>query len=87
MVFHIAEGTYAGVFEHRVLRKIFGLKRDKLTGEWRKLHNEELYDPYPSAHITRVIKTRMRWAGHVARMRERRGAYRVSVEKLRVKDH
>jgi hypothetical protein len=71
-----------------VLKRIFCLKRDKLTGEWRKLHNEELYDPYTSPHIIRVIKTkRMRWGGHAARRRERRGAHRVLVENLRVRDH
>jgi hypothetical protein len=66
------------VFENRVLRRIFGPKRDEVTGEWRKLHNEELNDLYCSSKIVRVIKsTRMRWAGHVARMGERRGVYRV----------
>jgi len=57
------------VFENRVLRRVFGCKRDEVTGEWRKLHNEELRDLYTLPKIVRVVKSRrMRWAGHVARM-------------------
>jgi hypothetical protein len=70
------------VFENRMLRRIFGPKRDKITGEWRKLHNEELNDLYFSLNIVWVIKwRRMRWTGHVACIGERRGAYRVLVGK------
>jgi hypothetical protein len=66
------------VFENRVLRRIFGPKRDEVAGEWRKLHNEELNDVYCSPNIVRVIKSRrMRWAGHVACVGERRGVYWV----------
>ena len=69
------------VFENMVLRRVFGTKRDGVTGEWRKLRNEELNDLYCPPNI-RVIKSRrMRWAWHVARMVERRGAYRVLVGK------
>ena len=76
------------VFENRVLRRIFGPSRDEVTGEWRKLHNEELNDLYSSPSIFRVIKSRrMRWAGHVAHMGERRLYTGFWWGNLRKRDH
>jgi hypothetical protein len=71
-----------GVLENRVLRRIFGPKRDEVIGEWRKLRNEGLHDLYSSPSITRIMKARrMRWPGHVARMGEKSNAYRLLVGK------
>ena len=70
------------VFENRVLRRAFGPKRDEVTREWRKLHNERLRDLYSLPNIVRVVKSRrMRWAWHVARMGEGRGVHRILVGK------
>jgi hypothetical protein len=69
------------VFENRVLRRIFGPKRDEVTGEWRKLHSEEHHNLYSSPDIRQVKSRPMRWAGHVARMGEERKVYKVLVGK------
>jgi hypothetical protein len=70
------------VFENRVLRRIFGLRREEVTGEWRKLHIEELHDLYSSPSIFRIIMSRrLIWAGHVARIGKKRNTYRLLVEK------
>jgi hypothetical protein len=70
------------VFENRVLRRIFGPKRDEVTGVWRKLHNEELHNLYSSQSIIRMMKSRrVRWAGHVARVGKKRNTCRILVGK------
>jgi hypothetical protein len=75
------------VFEKRVLRGIFGPKGDEVIGDWRKLHNEDFHNLF-SPNIIRMIKSRrMRWAGRVARMGQKRKAYRILVAKLEGKDH
>jgi hypothetical protein len=76
------------VFENKVLRRILGPKRDEVTGGWRKLHNEELRDLYSSPSIVRIIKSRrMRWAGHVARMGEKRMRIGYWWESQRERNH
>jgi len=77
----LREKRRLGVFENRVLRRIFGPKRDEVTCKWKKLHNEELNNLYSSLSIVRVIKSSTRWVRHVARIGEKRGVYRVLVGK------
>jgi hypothetical protein len=75
------------VFENRVLRRIFGPKRKEVTGDWKKLHKEELHNLYSSPNIIKMIKSRrIRWTGHVAGMTESTNAYRILVEKLEKKE-
>jgi hypothetical protein len=70
------------VFENRVLRRIFGPRRDEVTGDWRKLHNEKLHNLYSSPNIIRMVKSRtMIWVGHVARKGTKRNAYRILIGK------
>jgi hypothetical protein len=76
------------MFENWVLRRMFGPIRDEVAGEWRKLHNQELNDLHCSPNVIRVIESRrVRWAKHVARVREKKGPYRFWWENLREQDH
>jgi hypothetical protein len=77
----LREGHRLRVFENRVLRSMFGLKRDEMTGEWIKLHKDELCNLYSSPSIIRMLKLRMRWVGHVSQMGEKRNACRLLVGK------
>jgi len=88
LVAHIEGGIRLRVFENRVLRRIFGPKRAEVTGEWRKIRNVGLSYMYSSLNIVRVIKSRkIRWVGHVARVGQRRGVYRVWWGKLGEREH
>jgi len=84
-LFALREERRLRVFENRVLRVIFWPKRDKVTGDWRRLHNEELSGLYFSPNIRMIRWRRVRWAGHVALMGERRGEYKVLVGRPEVK--
>jgi hypothetical protein len=87
-MYEILHNIIRTMFENRVLRRIFGSKGDGVTGGWRKLHNEELHNLYCSQSIIRIIKSRrMRWAGHVGRMGEKRNVYRLLVGKPEERDH
>jgi hypothetical protein len=84
----VREEYEQGVFHNRALRRIFGPKSDRVTGGWRKLHNEELHNLYSSPSIIRIIKCRrMRWAGHLARMGEKRKCIGYWYESQRERDH
>jgi hypothetical protein len=88
LISDIKEEHRLRVFENRVLRRTFGLRRDEMAGDWRKVHNEELHNLYSSTRIIRMIKSkRMRCAGHVARMGEKRNACKIFVGTPEGKNH